>query len=78
MTGVKLPSVQQCHVLKLAWYQKPVCFPDLLGPQMFSKPLVRKLMKGVIVLELLGVFGAYSLFHMMNSSQGNTDEAINT
>ena len=45
---------------------------------MFSKPLVRKLMKGVIVLELLGVFGAYSLFHMMNSSQGNTDEAINT
>ncbi|XP_032399760.1 protein CEBPZOS isoform X2 [Etheostoma spectabile] len=33
------------------------------------EPLAKKLMKGVIALELLGVFGAYSLFHMMNNSQ---------
>lgn len=39
---------------------------------MLSKHLAKKLMKGVIALELLGVFGAYSLFHMMNSSQGET------
>ncbi|MEQ2194487.1 hypothetical protein XENOCAPTIV_030049 [Xenoophorus captivus] len=32
-------------------------------------PLARKLMKGVIVVELLGVFGAYALFHKMNNSQ---------
>ncbi|XP_028252357.1 protein CEBPZOS-like [Parambassis ranga] len=32
-------------------------------------PLARRLMKGVIVLELLGVFGAYGLFHMMNNNQ---------
>ncbi|XP_029351921.1 protein CEBPZOS [Echeneis naucrates] len=31
--------------------------------------LAKKLMKGVIVVELLGVFGAYSLFHMMNNSR---------
>ncbi|KAK2855862.1 hypothetical protein Q5P01_004597 [Channa striata] len=29
----------------------------------------KKFLKGVIVLELLGVFGAYSLFHMMNNSR---------
>ncbi|XP_042246140.1 protein CEBPZOS-like isoform X1 [Thunnus maccoyii] len=33
------------------------------------EPLAKKLMKGVIVLELLGVFGAYGLFHKMNNSQ---------
>ncbi|XP_030261353.1 protein CEBPZOS [Sparus aurata] len=32
-------------------------------------PLAKKLMKGVIVLELVGVFGAYGLFHMMNNSR---------
>ncbi|TWW68451.1 protein CEBPZOS-like [Takifugu flavidus] len=36
---------------------------------MLSKPLANKLMKGVIALELLGVLGAYSLFHTMNTSQ---------
>lgn len=44
---------------------------------MISKPLAKKLMKGVIALELLGVFGAYSLFHKMNTSQGDTKEATN-
>jgi len=34
------------------------------------EPLAKKLMKGVIALELLGVFGAYALFHKMNNSQG--------
>ncbi|XP_075939944.1 protein CEBPZOS-like isoform X1 [Anarhichas minor] len=33
------------------------------------EPLAKKLMKGLIALELLGVFGAYGLFHKMNSSQ---------
>ncbi|XP_042354338.1 protein CEBPZOS-like [Plectropomus leopardus] len=33
------------------------------------EPLAKKLMKGVIVLELMGVLGAYGLFHMMNNSQ---------
>ncbi|XP_041661345.1 protein CEBPZOS-like [Cheilinus undulatus] len=32
-------------------------------------PLAMKLMKGVIVLELVGVLGAYGLFQMMNSSR---------
>lgn len=33
------------------------------------EPLAKKLMKGVIALELLGVLGAYGLFHAMNTSQ---------
>ncbi|XP_070705158.1 protein CEBPZOS-like [Pempheris klunzingeri] len=33
------------------------------------EPLAKRVMKGVIVLELVGVFGAYGLFHMMNNSQ---------
>uniref|UniRef100_A0A3Q3WX48 Uncharacterized protein n=1 Tax=Mola mola TaxID=94237 RepID=A0A3Q3WX48_MOLML len=33
------------------------------------EPLAKKLLRGVIVVELLGVFGAYGLFHIMNSSQ---------
>ncbi|XP_029281107.1 protein CEBPZOS-like [Cottoperca gobio] len=32
-------------------------------------PLAKKLMKGVIALELLGVLGVYGLFHKMNDSQ---------
>ncbi|KAL3052093.1 hypothetical protein OYC64_004780 [Pagothenia borchgrevinki] len=31
--------------------------------------LAKTLMKGVIVVELLGVCGAYGLFHKMNGSQ---------
>ncbi|XP_059212982.1 protein CEBPZOS-like [Centropristis striata] len=33
------------------------------------EPLARKLVKGVIVAELLGVFGAYALYLGMNHSQ---------
>uniref|UniRef100_A0A3Q2GGE4 CEBPZ opposite strand n=1 Tax=Cyprinodon variegatus TaxID=28743 RepID=A0A3Q2GGE4_CYPVA len=33
------------------------------------EPLARRLMKGVIVVELLGVLGAYALFHRMNNSR---------
>ncbi|XP_017293780.1 protein CEBPZOS [Kryptolebias marmoratus] len=33
------------------------------------EPLARKLLKGVVVLELLGVFGAYVLYLKMNTSQ---------
>uniref|UniRef100_A0A3B5ATF9 CEBPZ opposite strand n=1 Tax=Stegastes partitus TaxID=144197 RepID=A0A3B5ATF9_9TELE len=32
-------------------------------------PLAKRLMRGVIALELVGVFGAYGLFHAMNNSQ---------
>ncbi|KAM9338885.1 protein CEBPZOS-like [Symphorus nematophorus] len=33
------------------------------------EPLAKRLIKGVIALELLGVFGVYGLFHMMNNSR---------
>ncbi|XP_078798982.1 protein CEBPZOS isoform X1 [Oryzias latipes] len=33
------------------------------------EPLAKRLLKGVIALELAGVFGAYALFHKMNNSQ---------
>ncbi|XP_037541966.1 protein CEBPZOS-like [Nematolebias whitei] len=32
-------------------------------------PLAKKLFKGIIVLELLGLFGAYDLYQRMNTSQ---------
>ncbi|KAG7257158.1 hypothetical protein CRUP_023679 [Coryphaenoides rupestris] len=32
-------------------------------------PLAKRLMRGVILLEMLGVFGAYGLFYKMNTSQ---------
>ncbi|XP_029984631.1 protein CEBPZOS [Sphaeramia orbicularis] len=38
-------------------------------PPKTMEPLAKRLMKGVIVLEVLGVLGAYGLFHMMNSSR---------
>ncbi|OCT79920.1 hypothetical protein XELAEV_18026733mg [Xenopus laevis] len=33
------------------------------------EPLAKKIFKGVIFLEVAGVFGAYTLFHKMNASQ---------
>ncbi|XP_012583049.1 PREDICTED: protein CEBPZOS isoform X1 [Condylura cristata] len=33
------------------------------------EPLARKIFKGVLVAELIGVFGAYYLFNKMNTSQ---------
>ncbi|XP_051908241.1 protein CEBPZOS-like [Hippocampus zosterae] len=39
-----------------------------MSPKPFA-PLAKKWMKGIIVIELLGVFGAYALFHAMNTSQ---------
>ncbi|CAI5684618.1 protein CEBPZOS [Oreochromis niloticus] len=33
------------------------------------EPLAKKLMKGVIALELLGVLGAYGLFRTMDTSR---------
>lgn len=35
------------------------------------EPLAKKIFKGVLVAELMGVFGAYFLFSKMNTSQGN-------
>ncbi|KAM7239002.1 hypothetical protein CapIbe_010522 [Capra ibex] len=32
-------------------------------------PLAKKIFKGVLVAELMGVFGAYFLFNKMNTSQ---------
>lgn len=33
-------------------------------------PLARRLFKGVVLLEVAGVLGAYGLFYKMNTSQG--------
>ncbi|XP_077620399.1 protein CEBPZOS isoform X1 [Crocuta crocuta] len=33
------------------------------------EPLAKKIFKGVLVVELVGVFGAYFLFNKMNTSQ---------
>ncbi|XP_041629863.1 protein CEBPZOS-like [Vulpes lagopus] len=33
------------------------------------EPLAKKIFKGVLVVELLGIFGAYFLFNRMNTSQ---------
>ncbi|XP_064430853.1 protein CEBPZOS-like [Mirounga angustirostris] len=33
------------------------------------EPVAKKIFKGVLVVELLGVFGAYFLFNKMNASQ---------
>uniref|UniRef100_A0A3B4AY15 CEBPZ opposite strand n=1 Tax=Periophthalmus magnuspinnatus TaxID=409849 RepID=A0A3B4AY15_9GOBI len=41
------------------------------------EPVAKRLLKAVIVVELLGVFGAYGLFHAMNNSQGPTSETLN-
>lgn len=38
------------------------------------EPVARRLMKAVIALELLGVLGAYGLFHKMNTSQGRSTD----
>uniref|UniRef100_A0A4W5QVG8 CEBPZ opposite strand n=1 Tax=Hucho hucho TaxID=62062 RepID=A0A4W5QVG8_9TELE len=32
-------------------------------------PLAKRLFKGVVLLEVAGVLGAYGLFHKMNTSQ---------
>lgn len=79
-------SVLLCLIQKVLVYLYPwlfvilvnlnkLCLYVLISLQMPPKPLeplAKKLMKGVIVLELLGVLGAYGLFHMMNNSQGIT------
>lgn len=39
-------------------------------------PLAKKIFKGVLVAELMGVFGAYFLFNKMNTSQGNHNSEI--
>lgn len=41
------------------------------------EPLARKIFKGVLAAELVGVFGAYVLFRKMNSSQGKHSSAVN-
>ncbi|XP_043551485.1 protein CEBPZOS-like isoform X2 [Chiloscyllium plagiosum] len=33
------------------------------------EPLVRRLFRGVLIVEVAGVIGAYWLFHRMNTSQ---------
>ncbi|KAM6892601.1 protein CEBPZOS-like [Xenentodon cancila] len=33
------------------------------------EPIARRMMKAVIVVEVLGIIGAYALFHKMNNSR---------
>ncbi|KAL6095492.1 protein CEBPZOS-like [Pungitius pungitius] len=33
------------------------------------EPLAKRLLKGLLAVELLGLLGAYGLFHQMNSSR---------
>uniref|UniRef100_A0A3P9LMM0 CEBPZ opposite strand n=1 Tax=Oryzias latipes TaxID=8090 RepID=A0A3P9LMM0_ORYLA len=40
------------------------------------EPLAKRLLKGVIALELAGVFGAYALFHKMNNSQESKNRFV--
>jgi hypothetical protein len=42
------------------------------------EPLAKKIFKGVLVAELMGIFGAYFLFNKMNTSQGNHNSVVNT
>lgn len=41
------------------------------------EPLAKKMFKGILVAELMGVFGAYFLFNKMNTSQGNHNSVVN-
>ena len=41
------------------------------------EPLAKKIFKGVLVVELVGVFGVYFLFNKMNTSQGNSNSEVN-
>ncbi|KAM5252026.1 protein CEBPZOS isoform 1-T1 [Hipposideros larvatus] len=45
----------------------PVCARLRMARSM--EPLARKIFKGVLVAELVGIFGAYGLFNKMNTSQ---------
>ena len=40
------------------------------------EPLAKRLFKGLVVLELLGVLGTYGLFHRMDSSQGAASRTL--
>lgn len=40
------------------------------------EPLAKKIFKGVLVAELVGIFGAYGLFNKMNTSQGNHNSEV--
>lgn len=40
------------------------------------EPLARKIFKGVLAAELVGVAGAYCLFKKMHSSQGKLSSAV--
>ncbi|XP_017650964.2 protein CEBPZOS isoform X2 [Nannospalax galili] len=40
-----------------------------LGMARTMEPLAKKIFKGVLVAELMGLFGAYFLFQKMNTSQ---------
>ncbi|XP_031322706.1 protein CEBPZOS isoform X1 [Camelus dromedarius] len=53
---------------------KQVSLPTLSPPLGYvmartMEPLAKKIFKGVLVAELVGIFGAYFLFKKMNTSQ---------
>lgn len=40
------------------------------------EPLAKKIFRGLLVAELVGIFGAYGLFNKMNTSQGNHNSEV--
>lgn len=48
-----------------------VCVSSPQMPPRPLEPLAKRLLKGLIAVELLGVLGAYGLFQQMNSSRGD-------
>lgn len=40
-------------------------------PPKSMEPLARRIFKGVVLMEVLGIFAAYGLFYKMNTSRGN-------
>ena len=42
-----------------------------MAPKPFQST-AKRLFKGLVILEVVGVIGAYGLFHKMNTSQGTS------
>lgn len=57
--------------MKIKYADSSLCLFIKFRMARTMEPLAKKIFKGVLVAELMGVFGAYFLFSKMNTSQGN-------